>query len=516
MSCSAYRMLRTSASTSILALTLLAVRANAQTAPPTGGGHPITLAECRALVVANNLSLLGQQLEWEASKRALRSEKGIYEPEFVATGERVLNKRENSIEQTLSQDTSLFYEKNWNYGAAIEKLFASGAKVRLGYTLQDISNNLRTNVVDTVRHEYQGFSGLSFTQPLLRNAGVAVTESRIRLARHEADIAFEGWRKQLMTVLAQSEGAYWDLQQAQELVGLREKSLQIAQAILDDNRERVRAGKMAELEVLQAEAGVAMRGVAAADARQKVVEAMNRLKTFFTEVVSVSNRTITAVDRPAVVPVALDFNELAERALRHFPDYRIGLARADQEDVRVVYAENQRWPQLDLTGSYGLNGLGADWADSWDQTRDHGHESWSVGLELRIPLGGGTRSANELAAARLRKRQALMSLKATEVTLINTLDAAISKIKSSEGRVKGYELSVDVNQQLFETERQRLDAGKSDSRKVLEIEEDLVAACIGAAESLVQYRKAVSELEYTSGTMLAKHGFELDRSSAIQ
>lgn len=481
---------------------------NACAAEPPPAGVAMTLEQCRKLVVANNLAVAGQQLEWEASWRTIQAEKGIFEPDLVASGDQVRNKRQNTVEQVISQDTRYFYEKNRDYGLALEKLFSSGAKVRVGYTMQDLSNNLRTNVVDTVNHEYQGFLGVSVTQPLLRDGGFDATLSRIRLARGEADVALENWRKQLMTAIAQAEGAYWDLQQAQDLVAMREESLRIAETLLNDNRERVRAGKMSENEVLQAEAGVVLRRTYVTEARQKRVEAMDRLKTFFSEAVDATNRVVIASDLPAMAPVELDFAALARQAVARFPDYQIGLAKAAQEDVRVAYARNQRWPQLDLKGSYGLNGLGSDWDSSWEQTTDQDYESWSVGVELRVPLFGGGKGRNELAVARQRKQQALLNLRATEITLVNTLDSAITKVKAAEERAKGYRLSVDVNNKLFETERQRLEAGKSDSRKVLDVEDDLVEARVGAAESLVQYAKAVTELDFTSGMLLEKRGLE--------
>ena len=74
----------------------------------------------------------------------------------------------------------LFSERNNIYDSGLEGLAPTGAKIRLGYTLSDLRNNLTNNVGFNVanghlREEYQTFVGVTVSQPLLKNAGVKVT-----------------------------------------------------------------------------------------------------------------------------------------------------------------------------------------------------------------------------------------------------------------------------------------------------------------------------------------------------
>jgi outer membrane protein TolC len=61
---------------------------------------------------------------------------------------------------------------------------------------------------------------------------------------------------------------------------------------------------------------------------------------------------------------------------------------------------------------------------------------------------------------------------------------------------------VAISQRLLDSELSRLAAGKSDSRKVLDIEEDVVEARTAGIERLIAYRKVLLELELAAGTVL--------------
>ena len=54
----------------------------------------------------------------------------------------------------------------------------------------------------------------------------------------------------------------------------------------------------------------------------------------------------------------------------------------------------------------------------------------------------------------------------------------------------------------------RLDAGKSDSRSVLEKEESLNKAIDAKLESMIEYKRALLELEIAEGSLLVSHGIE--------
>jgi len=67
---------------------------------------------------------------------------------------------------------------------------------------------------------------------------------------------------------------------------------------------------------------------------------------------------------------------------------------------------------------------------------------------------------------------------------------------------------VAFNQNLLDSALARLEVGRMESRKVLEIEADLFEARTSLVESLVQYQRAELELELVQGAMLIKRNLE--------
>jgi outer membrane protein TolC len=196
------------------------------------------------------------------------------------------------------------------------------------------------------------------------------------------------------------------------------------------------------------------------------------------------------------------------RALRRHPDYLALQEVIKQEGVRVAYTQSQRWPQLDLLASYGLNGIGETASESYDQGWEGDYQPWSVGVELRIPLGGGVKERAELAAARMRQKQALLEVKTAEVEIGNALDTAMRRVSSTHEQAVHTKTAAEANARLLESEMSRLDAGKSDSRRVLQIEQEWVDARIANYQGLVEHRRAWLDLEVAQGIMLDNRGLE--------
>src|SRR5262245_47991098 len=222
----------------------------------------LTLQQVLELVVNNNESLQSKVLDVEIARRRARGTYGAFEPELVAGISREYNNRENTAEQRRSQLSNTFKEENNIYQAGIEALAPTGARLRLGYSLRDLKNNLQGQPIlggvfgvnSGTNGEFQTFFGLTLTQPLLKNLGEAATLAEIRVAALNSDIAFQEYRRQLMIVLSTAEAAYWNLYLAQEQVRALQDSVKTAESILNDAQEKVKAGKSAELEVLEAQA----------------------------------------------------------------------------------------------------------------------------------------------------------------------------------------------------------------------------------------------------------------------
>lgn len=474
------------------------------------GSEPkrLALRDFIQLVRQKNEQIGYQDSEWAISREAVKGAKAIFEPALVGSYQFQEDKRRNTVQELVSQGFApIFQERSSSYQAAIEGLAPTGARMRLGYTNKDFTNSIDNRY--GVDRESQTVVGVNLVQPLLKGRGVGPTTAVIRVAEADSDIAFQTYRGQVMRVISDAIATYWELSLAREKYRVRKESEQNAERILGQNIARARAGKIAETEVLEARAGLAMRKSLVNEADQAIVAATNSLRSFFSSSVAESRADLLP-DEPLASPeVKPVFSESLAAAFRHRAEYIASRRKIEREEIKLIFAENQRWPQLDLKGSYNINGLDdrprSSWSDAWG--RDF--ETWSVGLELRIPLGGDRKSKSELEATKQRQRQALLELKAVEVALANAVDTSVQGVANGWQQVSHFAGIAEMTRQLLDAETQRFEAGKSNSRILLEREENLNKAREAYIESLVKYRKILAQLDMAEGTLLVSQGIEV-------
>ncbi|HZS11175.1 MAG TPA: TolC family protein, partial [Nitrospirales bacterium] len=106
---------------------------------------------------------------------------------------------------------------------------------------------------------WTGGLALTMTQPLLRNAGPEVNKTFIRIAQNNANVEEQVFTDRVLQVIATVEQTFWELVFANENLKVAQSALRAAEELLAGNRAKAKAGVMAVVEVLQAEAGVASR-----------------------------------------------------------------------------------------------------------------------------------------------------------------------------------------------------------------------------------------------------------------
>lgn len=460
------------------------------------------------LVREKNQRILVEELGWKISREEIQNAKSIFEPNFLGSYQYELNHKKNTAEEIFSRGYRVeFEERNIYYNAALEGLLPTGGQLRLNYALVDISNTTTKQSLN-LEQEFQTLVNTTLIQPLLKNGGWKATMANIRITEAGSAITFQTYRQNMMLVIARAAAAYWDLYTGQEKYKARMASIKIAQDILWDNRERVRTGKMAETEVLEAEVGLSIRKSLASAAKQDLIDAIYTVRNYFSSSGKGSEARVVATDKLEIDSRELNFGVSFWKTINLRPEYLSAKIKMKREDIRIAFAKNQRLPQVDLKASYGLNGLDQSAVDSWDDAAERDFTAWSLGLDFQVPLGGGKKSRSELKAARHRKAQALHEFKAVEVALVNAVDTAIQSVYNSREQVGHYKNARDLNQQLLEVEIARLDAGKSNSRLVLEKEENLNNAIDAELESLIKYKRAVLSLEMAEGSLLRKFGIE--------
>jgi len=483
---------------------------------PTTTPNEYTLATFMQRVVEYNDSVQARLLAFHAARSQRKAEGGTFEPVWATTGQYVDNHQANTVEEERNLRTGgLFRERNQLYSTGIEVLSPIGTRVHVGVTGNELINNIQRTVFEQLAAEYQTAAGVTIDQPLLKGFGRAANLASLRVAARASDVAYQEYRHQLMQVTAEAELAFWELYFAQQEVELSKESVKVADTLLRDSRASFDAGRGSNLDVLEAQAGLALRQSRASMSEQKRREAANHLGAYLGQAAMPEPRYVVS-EAPPVRPVEVSAEGGRAVAMAMNAELLRAQALAGQERVRLGFAKNQRLPDLNVKVAYQATGLGSEWRNSWGEVQRESLPQWTIGLELRVPLFGGIRGRNEQRAAMLRLSQAERTIGDLEAQLRSALDSAEERVGATYTAAQSYGVIVDFRSNLLKTRLQAREVGRVDSRSVLEAEQDLFSAKLDHLQSAIEYEKALLDLQLASGTLLQERGLEVGRDELEQ
>jgi outer membrane protein TolC len=472
----------------------------------------LTIEYVIANAVFTNPSVTKARLDWLGSLHGAKAPWGDFEPDIVGEMKHDDVNRENTTLEMLQQSYhKLYIQKADTYKLGLEGKVPTGATYNVGYTVTDGRDNLLTNSADNLLEQSNAFAGVTVTQPIFKGAWFGSPLAKIKVGTLERGAAFHTYRATLMKTLYDAETAYWTLSFAEEKNRVADESVEIAKRLVKDGEERVKTGKMSKLELVEAQAGLADRLGNQDDSRQELLDAISRLKMLLASdrVQPESEiRTETPLYDPVAEQPAASEEVPLEETLEVQPDYLVKRYALEKEKTALAYQKDQRLPELNFTGSYGYNGLGATDEQAWKRVNDKDHKTWSAGAQVRVPLFSGVQEMHQLAAQRFKTRTALEDLRATEYEIAGSRRILRRRVESLRGRIVNLRSVVDYRRKLLDSEIARFPAGKSNTHLIFDAEEKLSQAELSEAESRVRCREASLQLALVTGTLLADRGLE--------
>jgi len=478
-------------------------------------GRVMSLASFLGEVVRTNPGVREARLQWLIQTGQARAEWGTYEPVLTASAkEEGLRQQNTALEQFQQLGTAVYDEKNDAYSLGVEGNLPTGANYNLGASI--------TRLQDTYveQGQFKSFVGISAQQPLLKGFTHGAPMGSIRTAFEDRIIAFHEYRLQLMSAVAQAEAAYWNLAFAQEVLRMDSESVQVARDLLATAKEAALVGKMSDLDVREAEAELASREATREDGQISLNEALRQLRLLM-GAPGATNDSIVATD-PLVTneggqwdPAAEDrsYQEWAERAQ---PDYMIETEQVLKEGLLVDLQKDQALPDLSLSGSYGYTGLGDTPQDSLGSLGSQSYPTWSLGLELHMPLLLGVKQRNELDVEELKRELATVRLAAVRQQMTDTIISLVQSIATLREHIDNQRTVVQVKRDLLAVQVERLHGGAASLLEVYNAEDALRQARQHELEAVVRFRQAMMELGRASGAVLRDNALEQLKDGQVE
>lgn len=462
----------------------------------------LRLHDCIAMALENNLDIAIQRLNPQINATAIQQARGQFDPTLYLTpnygeAKEPFDARSATSFGGLTSSSS----RTSSLASGITGAIPTGTRYDLNLNTTDSQSTF-----NSFEDQYSTNWGLSLTQPLLKNFGIDTQLNAIRIARKNKEISDEVFIAKAIDVVTQIINAYYELFFSIENQKIQFQALELATKLLEDNSKRLEIGIMVPLDVSQAEANVATVEVDLLNASQQVSIRMNGLRSLISrEVSELRKQTIWPIDAPTEISIpTIEFEEILIHAMEDRPDYRQAKLAVERQHLQLQYAKNQRYPQVDLVGSYGFNGLGSDLPAS--VTTDASR--WQVGLGIRVPLPDQI-GQGQLENSKLQKEQSLLQLKQIEQFVIVELDNAIGDVKNKHKSIYASRTATRTAEQTLDGATARLKAGTLTSFEVVKLQKDLADARSREVRALVDLNIAIAQLHKVEGSSLRRNKVEL-------
>jgi outer membrane protein len=265
---------------SVVSVFFLAVfAAGAQTNMNAGAPRAMSLQDCIQEAMQHNLDVQIERFDPQISLYNLNAAYGGYDPTFDISGQHSYNVAPTVFNPSFTNQTPATTTKSDSFNSSLNGALPEGLQY-------DFSGNIANQTFDIGPNSTESTSGsigVSLTQPLLKNFWIDNTRLTIRVAKNRLKFSEQGLRGQIITSVTAVANGYYELIFAQQNVKVQQEALDLAQTQLDQDKQRMQIGTLAQLSVQQDEAQVAQNQANLITAQSTLETDQNTLKSLITD-----------------------------------------------------------------------------------------------------------------------------------------------------------------------------------------------------------------------------------------
>ena len=457
----------------------------------------VTLQGCVASALGRNFTVRIQQFTIEQSVDAVVVQEALFEPTFGFDA----NKQ---VSQTANNNSALGVVPYTNLETATFSLndtLETGGTVAANYTLQRVDYQ---PAFEAPNPAFTSGVSLTVVQPLLQGAGVDYSRAAIQSARIGVRISKLNFKSAVLTMILNVENTYYNLLFQREQYKVQEEELKQAQQLLNENTIRRQTGTQTDLDVMNAQAGVASAQNLLILDDQAVHNSEDNLQQLLGD--RQFNSAVGTIDFPFVGEPEVSFARSYKLAREDGPNLAVAQATIEQFKLAALRAKRNMLPQLNVNGGLGYNSFAPTAGQSF--TGNWNGYNWTAGVTVSVPWG--------LRAGRANYHEALSQVHSQEVsydqtdqTLIVAVRGAIRGVQTNVASVRSSAENTKFAQKAYELTKAQFDAGLATSYLVLQSQNTLETARVSELQAKVNLLSSIANLRFLEGSSLQLYRINL-------
>jgi outer membrane protein TolC len=416
-----------------------------------------------------------------------------------------------------------------DYTFGYEHPFSTGSSLQVDFKgIRNRTTNFFSSLVPAINTQFN----VTFHQKLLEGFMKADAEYDLEISRNNLELSGAQFRAEVINVVSQVQDGFWELDYSLQDIEVKQKSLELAQTTYEQNQARLEVGTASRLEVVQAQAEVALR-------REELIGSQSSYRLAQDRLI----KLITSLDDPRKfsgqlvpdqtkrkLPQPEPYDQLIESAISLRPEIQQSDLTIANREVDLSRSRDKLRPSLDFVGGYQQFGLGGttverDFSqgfinppivaiipgglgDALSQTFSGTYYGYVVGLNLQFPIHN-TEARARNAQAQIELNQARMQRGSVKQNIGTEIRNTLTLIEGNRARVEASETAVKAAQERVDGEQARFDVGMGTTRDLLEAQRDLMVAQSVLLRARIDLIENYATLDQAVGRTLQRHNIIL-------
>jgi outer membrane protein len=398
------------------------------------------------------------------------------------------------------------YSQNWIWGTSATLSYAA--------THTNVNSHLFA-----LNPYTSGDIDLQVTQNLLQGFGASVNGRNIRVQKNNVKVTDLQFQQQLITTISAVLNLYWDLVSFDQDVRARQREVEAAQQLLQDNRRQVDLGTLAELEITRAESQVYAAQQDLVVSQTNLLQQETVLKNALVRD-GVARANLTGVRVIPLNQITLPASDelrpldaLVEEALGKRVEIEQSRINITSNELNLVGIKSSLKPTLQAFAELTNNALAGQasnvaalifaggYGTLFSQIFDRNYPNYSAGISLSIPIRNRA-AQSDYVTSQLELRQNELNLHKSGNQVRVDVENAVIGLQQARARYQAAAKARTLTQQTLDADQEKLRLGVSTPYQVVQDQRDLATSVSTETQALANYSHARIAFDQAMGRTL--------------